>query len=155
MKLPKSPITAGSEWLGRRNCKSMPGNGLSLDDAEVGARARLRAERDISFILTLDRHRSWHFVKEVPASLGSHFCRNRQTRPCKRHCEKLRRTSIPYQVTFLAPAGADAAARIWAKRTVDGIRDIEVLQWSRLGYFRQPRSFSWVWQRDGTTVASI
>jgi hypothetical protein len=43
------------------------------NDAEVGARARLRAERDISFILTIDRHRSWHFVKEVPASLGSHF----------------------------------------------------------------------------------
>ena len=31
MKLPKSPITAGPEWLGRRNYKSMPANGLCLE----------------------------------------------------------------------------------------------------------------------------
>ena len=31
MKLQKSPITAGPEWLGRRNYKSMPGNGLYLE----------------------------------------------------------------------------------------------------------------------------
>jgi len=31
MKLPKLPITAGPEWLGRRNYKSMPANGFCLE----------------------------------------------------------------------------------------------------------------------------
>jgi hypothetical protein len=41
------------------------------------------------------------------------------------------------------------------KTTVESCRSIDVLHWSRLGYFRSPRSFSWTWSRDGERVASI
>jgi hypothetical protein len=42
-----------------------------------------------------------------------------------------------------------------AKSTVEGCRNIDVLSWNRLGYFRYPRWFSWAWTRDRETVASI
>ena len=41
------------------------------------------------------------------------------------------------------------------KTTVESCRSIDVLHWSRLGYFRSPRWFSWAWSRDGERVASI
>jgi hypothetical protein len=42
-----------------------------------------------------------------------------------------------------------------AKATVECCRSIDVLRWSRLGYLRSPRSFSWTWTRDSERVASI
>jgi len=39
--------------------------------------------------------------------------------------------------------------------TVEGSRSIDVLRWNRLGYFKYPQSFSWVWKRDGDTTGSI
>jgi hypothetical protein len=42
-----------------------------------------------------------------------------------------------------------------AKTTVESCSLIDVIHWSRLGYFRSPRWFSWAWARDGERVASI
>ena len=52
------------------------------NDAEVGARARLRTEPLSSVILILDRHLSWHFVKECRRA--SHFVDNAPSQGCSR-----------------------------------------------------------------------
>jgi len=41
------------------------------------------------------------------------------------------------------------------KTTVESCRSIDVLQWNRLGYFRSPRWFSWIWTQDDKQTASI
>src|SRR6476661_4981909 len=51
------------------------------NDAEVGARARLRTEPLSSVILILDRHLSWHFVKECRRA-SCHFVNSAPSWDC-------------------------------------------------------------------------